>query len=382
MTKLWDRDSLYREVWVEPLTTVAIRYGVSGNAIAKVCKKLRIPLPGRGYWAKKAHGYSVQQISLPPMKEVPRLWQPTPKPVQETVPMDSELHLIDQRLTNGDFSPSSTNRERNAPLGEEHKAMRARRKENPEHHRIGFRSDELDLRVSTPCLDRAIELIASIVEVGVRIGASVKTKQKKEQWEKTVTLFAHDGNEVAFCVREKLRMVKSVSSDSSYSRTSHAFEPTGVLAFEILEYVKPAKVLWQDKQNLQIEAQVPEIIAGLLKASILLRRRAEAMKQRDLLARQREIELQRLASRISQEEERVKALIASAENWRLARIMREYLAELEKLDPADQEDANAAYIKWAKEQADRIDPLTPSPPSILDRRKEVKHSGSAWRVEV
>jgi hypothetical protein len=48
MTKLWDRDSLYKEVWAVPLTTVAKRYGVSGNAIAKVCKKLRIPLPGRG----------------------------------------------------------------------------------------------------------------------------------------------------------------------------------------------------------------------------------------------------------------------------------------------------------------------------------------------
>jgi beta-xylosidase len=32
---------------------VAEEYGVSGAAIAKVCRKLEVPVPGRGYWAKK-----------------------------------------------------------------------------------------------------------------------------------------------------------------------------------------------------------------------------------------------------------------------------------------------------------------------------------------
>jgi hypothetical protein len=125
MTQRWSREALYKEVWAEPVTTVAKRYGVSGNAIAKVCKKLRIPQPGRGYWAKKEHGYSVRQVALPLMKEVPTLWQPEPKPAQEKVPVDPELELIDQRLMKGEFSPCTPKLKRTAALEAIRKAMHA-----------------------------------------------------------------------------------------------------------------------------------------------------------------------------------------------------------------------------------------------------------------
>ncbi len=52
----FDRQKLYEEIWAEPAEKVAARYGVSGVAIAKVCRCLRIPKPPRGYWAKKAAG--------------------------------------------------------------------------------------------------------------------------------------------------------------------------------------------------------------------------------------------------------------------------------------------------------------------------------------
>ena len=46
------RQTLYDETWSEPLTKLAKRYGVTDVALAKVCKKLNVPRPGRGYWAK------------------------------------------------------------------------------------------------------------------------------------------------------------------------------------------------------------------------------------------------------------------------------------------------------------------------------------------
>jgi hypothetical protein len=49
----WDREELYAEVWEKPLVKVAPKYGISAVALAKVCRKLQIPLPGRGYWTKK-----------------------------------------------------------------------------------------------------------------------------------------------------------------------------------------------------------------------------------------------------------------------------------------------------------------------------------------
>jgi hypothetical protein len=50
----YDREDLYEKVWSAPMTTVAKEFGVSDVALAKTCRKLHIPVPGRGYWAKKA----------------------------------------------------------------------------------------------------------------------------------------------------------------------------------------------------------------------------------------------------------------------------------------------------------------------------------------
>jgi len=373
MTQRWSREALYNEVWAEPVTTVAKRYGVSGNAIAKVCKKLKIPLPGRGYWARKAHGYAVRQVALPPMKEVPTLWQPEPKPVQEKVPIDPELELINQRLSKGEFNPSAPIPKRTAQLEAVRKAIHARRKQHFDNTHLALRSDAFDLRVSNACLDRAIDVIGTIMYIASRIDASVQTKKPVNRWDKTVTVFSHDGNEVAFCVRERLRMVKNPSAAASDLNASHSLQPTGVVAFEILSYAEHLKKLWQDKPGLMIEAQIPKIMAALMKASILVRRRDEEWRRRALIAQQRKLELEQLASQISQEEEKVKVLLANSENWRLAKNVRDYIADLERSDPADQADTRAAYVKWVKDQADRIDPFTPSPPSILDRRSEVAH---------
>jgi len=51
--RVWDREVLEKEVWVEPIRQLAKKYGVSDVAIHKRCKKMGIKLPGRGYWAKK-----------------------------------------------------------------------------------------------------------------------------------------------------------------------------------------------------------------------------------------------------------------------------------------------------------------------------------------
>jgi len=64
----FDRQTLYDEIWSEPAEKVAARYGISGVAIAKVCRGLKIPKPPRGYWAKRAVGQRT-----PPRPKLPEL---------------------------------------------------------------------------------------------------------------------------------------------------------------------------------------------------------------------------------------------------------------------------------------------------------------------
>jgi hypothetical protein len=59
------RDTLYKEVWAEPMIKVAARYTVSSNYLARVCHYLNVPFPHRGYWAKRQFGKTLTRPPLP-----------------------------------------------------------------------------------------------------------------------------------------------------------------------------------------------------------------------------------------------------------------------------------------------------------------------------
>ena len=61
----YKREKLYKEVWANPVVKVAAQYGVSDVAIHKICKKLNVPTPPLGYWAKVNAGAKVPKTSLP-----------------------------------------------------------------------------------------------------------------------------------------------------------------------------------------------------------------------------------------------------------------------------------------------------------------------------
>ena len=59
------RDELYSQIWTKPMRRLAARYGITGTGLAKICARLNVPCPPRGYWAKKAVGKPVVQYRLP-----------------------------------------------------------------------------------------------------------------------------------------------------------------------------------------------------------------------------------------------------------------------------------------------------------------------------
>ena len=61
MTITLNRKELYDQVWGRPMTKVAAEYGISDVTLKKICIKHRVPVPGRGYWAKKEAGKKVKQ---------------------------------------------------------------------------------------------------------------------------------------------------------------------------------------------------------------------------------------------------------------------------------------------------------------------------------
>ena len=44
------RAELFERIWSEPMGSVAARYGLTGNGLAKICDRLDIPRPPRSHW--------------------------------------------------------------------------------------------------------------------------------------------------------------------------------------------------------------------------------------------------------------------------------------------------------------------------------------------
>lgn len=60
-----DRTTLFERVWSVPVEKLAMEWGLSGRGLAKACSRLRIPVPPRGYWARREVGQRVSRPRLP-----------------------------------------------------------------------------------------------------------------------------------------------------------------------------------------------------------------------------------------------------------------------------------------------------------------------------
>jgi hypothetical protein len=66
------REGLYHQVWKTPMSRLAAEFGISDVALAKICKKLNVPIPGRGYWARITNGQKVERPKLPTARAATR----------------------------------------------------------------------------------------------------------------------------------------------------------------------------------------------------------------------------------------------------------------------------------------------------------------------
>jgi len=163
------------------------------------------------------------------------------------------------------------------------------------------------------------------------------------------------------------------------------YETTGELSIHVLSNSSYFNTVWRDTERVKIESLVPDCVASMMKIAVEYRRNTAKRHQEELFRRLRWAELQQLKTQIDAEEDRIQRLEKGADDWHRARRIREYVLALidckkeqgEELSP---DTALGRWATWALEQADRIDPLVASPPSILDRKRELDGwSLSGWR---
>src|SRR5689334_9561175 len=83
------RRQLYDLVWQTPLRQLSPRYARSDVGLAKLCRRPKVPIRYRGYWARVAAGRAAARIPLP--KGEDRSIHLTPVPPKPEPPKDPEV---------------------------------------------------------------------------------------------------------------------------------------------------------------------------------------------------------------------------------------------------------------------------------------------------
>lgn len=384
MYETYDREELYRKVWEKPLLHVAEEYGISSVALGKTCQKLRVPVPGRGHWAKLAHGHQgAKKPPLPKMDNVPSVYRSPVAKKPEPPPGDADFERIKQLLTSGSLAPPAAD-----AISCPNPVVRSTASRLKYHSRkdefgilVPHERGGLDIRVSSGTLDRALSIIAQVIAVLERHGAAVLVSEEGH------TLAVINGTQVRFSIEEPVHKVV-VSKPRVPNPTDRwdydeivKREPGGKLVLSIHAYTwgkYEQRKSWGDAKVQRLENMIPEIVAGLMRTAISLRRIDDERKREEAERERRAREREQLRKDIDQEEKKLAHLNESVHGWHQAELIRGFAAAYAKKIPdwpTDKQDAAKDWISWALEQADRMDPfVAEKPSSVLDRKHEAARS--------
>jgi len=390
--QFWDRDSLYEEVWTTPLLKLAKKYGISDVGLKKICRKLSIPTPGLGYWAKKEAGQPVEKIALPALKEPVRLImhppRPQPPPIEQfTTPAEREQvakvreHRAAELLKAGNLSH---------PL-----IVRAREVLGRAKGDLLLWTDEpcIELQVSKAALARALKFAAALITVLEGEGFKVKVGNGFRE-QTTATLY---NQEIGFTLVERTDKVPLTVPPKggvlervlTHGGTPYEHKATGRFSLRIWKPWNALRKSWGDGKTRTIEDQLPEIVAGFMEIALSGKAEDEKRASEKAEAERVAAERARRAEAIRKEEARVRALHRAAADWERADRIRRMIQAAEEgakragqaVEPGTQ---FADWLAWAAQQADRLDPLMESPPSVIDAKVPSKQPfrwpRPLWRV--
>ncbi|SHK15268.1 hypothetical protein [Desulforamulus aeronauticus] len=425
---LAERQKLFNEVWSEPMTTIAKRYGLSDNGLRKRCIKLEIPLPPVGHWAKLQAGKeSAPKPKLPPMKII-----------KQTIHAEDKKHIIeiedisektDSELESTDgielLTPESKENfiqwckkiqvpkkidNYNPLIAEYQKEIEYRKARDEEHrfhdifrytdlywtvhHKTPYRDNiaVLPISVSEKQTNRALKIMNTLINLVSELGGKVIVNRGDKD-NATFMVFNHDFifdmNEIMIKQRTKLLEPKEVILNTEF-KPMYEKLPSGSLEIGFAEISdnrtreKCTKRLhFQDSLNEPLEKQLGEIFISLFKIAneaaitkYISEREYEKRKKEEQLLREIEAENSREKQKIeAKNQRRVKFhqnIDHHMEEWFKYQNLKKYINDLNELLPtiADPESKEIIeeYLLVLRDKAEKSNPLN----NIISEIKSLK----------
>jgi len=379
-----DRETLYNEVWSEPVSVVAARYGLSDVGLAKICRAWAVPLPSRGYWAKVKAGRVMRKVPLPelaqPVRRIANLVKLPPEqfaireaaketkarirkevltsPVEEVAasPMHPLVRAASKRLRRRDGWPADT-LVRSAP------------------------KEVINVAVTRSTIDRALAFLDSLLKTLATQGFDAEVDEERGA---TILRRVETDTRLDFTLVEHIRRTRHEATpaeertqkrywersrwdgNSTYPHIPmYDYTPTGVLTIEVGRWPRRT---WKDTPNRSLEQRLAEVVAGIVVlAQETFAKEQEEIRRQEALRRAQAL-YEFLMKRRAAEAARFKSLESDATNWERAVKLRAFADAFERnaLAAGMLSEEQTSWLAWARAKADWLDPFVLVSDVILD----------------
>lgn len=366
------REELYKMVWSEPVSKLARGYGLSDRGLGKICKRLEIPVPGRGYWQMKKKGLKMTAPPLQPTKKLNATGtyiHKTSKPRREAKEDNETCELItaEKMPENKITVPPS--------LDSPHPLIAMTRRSL-----IGAKVDArglkkprargcLDIHVGQDSIDRAMLIMDTLVKALETRGFNISVN-KVPPFFTSVSVM---DEVIKFALIEDLDRTERKLTAAQikekekhpwmYSRQVYDYSPNGILSLIIRnDDALNHRKTWSDGKKQRLEECLNSFVGGLIKTAIAIKHLRVERERRDR-EWQEERRKREEAERIWQEEqEKMKALDREIAAWQRSQQIRSYIdavkkCGIQKYGEIKPESKLQQWLTWATKQADRLDPL-------------------------
>jgi len=297
-----EREELYCQVWAEPIFRLAPKYGISHVALKKICKKLNVPTPPRGYWAKIQNHIRVERAPLPKIKYDQRKVHElnmNRSPVAKSKPekpgptlLPEALEVI-ERIESWPTIKVPRNLRNAHPLVK--KTLEELSGAEPDKYAMlrPWGKEILDVRVSHRLLKRAMRIMQALLTRIEYLGFPASAKRGYHQQTTEAVIF---DEAISFGISEKSRQIDHVLTDSEkkdiagcgrhFDTTKWDYEPTGLLSLRIDAWAfEGIRKKWNDGKLKVVEDGLREFLVNLVTIADLKRQRRLEDKERERLVK-------------------------------------------------------------------------------------------------
>lgn len=367
------RQELYDLVWTESILSLSKKYAISDVGLRKKCKKLEIPLPYNGYWAKVQFGKKT------PARNPLRKFDGEQEVILYIREKVDEKSVSDQRLHTDLQSEIESDKRLNLIVPE--------RLNNPDKLIIAVKDDlykkelwnktedvafssgnQIDVRVNPVNIGRTLRFMDTLVKAIRARGHEIKIEKDK-------TYIVVNGEGIQCCFREKLKRVIIPEKNYNYSKTI----ASGVLSFRVEEsyHVKE----WVDGKK-RIEEQLSLILTYIELKAIKMKEERIALEKRW----KEQEERSRIAKEIQQRKDKeltdFKDIFKNSKRHDKAEMIRSYADKLEKysLNRNELTPEIKEKIQWIRGKADWYDPFIEADDELMRDvdREDLSYKKKSW----